>query len=191
MLVETIKLKNGQILEIHQDNDSPNPREDWDNAGKMVCFHKRYDLGDSHNISPDNFENFEDMVHNTIENGVYLPIYMYDHSGITIRTTPFDCRWDSGLLGFIYMTAQDIRREFGNANEESRDKALKLLKSEVKTYDTYLRGDVYGFVLYEVVTCNLGHEHKEEIDSCWGFFGSDHEESGLFEHAGIKKENVA
>jgi len=41
------------------------------------------------------------------------------------------------------------------------DRALACLESEVKAYDNYLRGDVYGFQAYEGLN---------EVDSCWSFY---------------------
>lgn len=190
-LIETIKLKNNQILKIYQDSDNESPRTAWDNLGKMVCFHKRYDLGDKHKINHNDFESFEDMAEKITDGGEYLPLFLYDHGSVTINTSPFSCRWDSGQVGFIYISKQDIIKEYGNDNKKTRKTVLKVLESEVKTYDQYLRGDIYGFKLIEIETCSLGHEHENEIDSCWGFYGSDHEASGLFEHAGIKKQDVA
>lgn len=190
MLVDTIKLTDNRILKIYQDSDTENPRTAWDNLGKMICFHRRYDLGDEHNISPDNYESFDDMIQDVVGDGVHLPLYLYDHGGITMSTGSFGCRWDSGQVGFIYMTKQDIIKEYGNDSKETREIVLKVLKGEVKTYDQYLTGDVYGFNLVELQKCNLGCEHEEIIDSCWGFYGSDHEASGLFEHAGIVKPSL-
>lgn len=190
MTYETLKLKNGQILKIIQDSHGESPRE-WDNMGKMVCFHGRYNLGDKHNLRAENFSSFQEMVESVIDNGVYLPLYLYDHGAITMSTSPFACRWDSGQVGFIYMTAQDIRRGYGKATAGNREKALKMLQAEVETYNQYLIGDVFGFELIEVKTCNLGCEHEEVIDSCWGFYGTDFASNGLFEHAGIKQQDVA
>lgn len=190
-LIETIKLKNNQVLKIWQDQDTENPRTAWDNLGKMICFHKRYGLGDKHKIDHNNFESFEDMAEKITDGGEYLPLFLYDHGNITINTSPFSCRWDSGQVGFIYMTKQDIIKEYGNDNKKTRKTVLNVLESEVKTYDQYLRGDVYGFQLIEIETCSLGHEHENVIDSCWGFYGSDHEASGLFDHVGVKKQDVA
>ncbi|MCX4363931.1 MAG: hypothetical protein OSJ74_11235 [Clostridia bacterium] len=34
-------------LEVFRDEDAENPRE-WENLGKMVCWHRRYNLGDKH-----------------------------------------------------------------------------------------------------------------------------------------------
>jgi len=183
--METIKLKNGQILRILQDDQPLNPREDFDNLGVMVCHHKRYNLGDEHNIDYNNYESFEDMVDQTIENGVYLPLYLYDHGNLSISYKPFSCPWDSGLVGFIYVTAQKIRAEYGNTNAESRTSALNVLKSEVERYNDYLSGNVYGYELIEIEKCSLGHNHEGIVDSCWGFFGDDHKKSGLFDQLGI------
>ena len=43
---------------------------------------------------------------------VVLPVYMYDHSGITINTTGFSCPWDSGMVGIIYVSKEKIREKF-------------------------------------------------------------------------------
>jgi hypothetical protein len=32
---------------------------------------------------------------------------------------------------------------------------------------------VYGFEVVKIQTCELGHEHEENIDDCWGFYGDD------------------
>ena len=49
----------------------------------------------------------------------------------------------------------------------------KMLEDEVKQYDSYLRGDVYEYSIYEVQKCNLGHEHEELLDSCGGYYDED------------------
>lgn len=44
------------LLKISLDWDAPNPREDYDNMGTMVCWHRRYALGDKHDFGePDDF----------------------------------------------------------------------------------------------------------------------------------------
>ena len=61
-------------------------------------------------------------------------------------------------------------------------KVEEYLKNEVEIYDQYLTGDVYGFDLVKVSTCDEGHEHEESIDSCWGFYGSDIKENGMLDN---------
>ena len=53
------------------------------------------------------------------------------------------------------------------------DKIEQTLLAEVDTYDQYIRGDIYGFIISEVTTDEEGNEIKEEVDSCWSFYGYD------------------
>ena len=49
---------------------------------------------------------------------VILPLYLYDHSGITISTRPFSCPWDSGQVGWIYASKDTFREMTGNSEDE-------------------------------------------------------------------------
>ena len=159
--------------------DSP---RDWDNLGKIVAFHKRYNLGDKTDIRSDMFNGWAAMEKHLIKVKkacVILPIYMYDHSGITINTTGFGAidsdRWDWGQIGFIYCTAEDIRKNWSvkSINKKLKESAEKVLLGEIETYDQYLRGDVYGYVVTSTEKCNLGHEHENNEESVWGFYGTE------------------
>ena len=167
--METYKLKNGKTLEIVQDNNPDSPRE-WDNMGTMICFHGRYNLGDKHNYDHKDYSGWEEMETAIIKNespAVILPLYLYDHSGITISTSPFSCGWDSGQIGFIFVSKEKLKKEL-NVKRITKDiiqRAEKCLLGEVNTYDQYLTGDVYG---YKVID-----EQGNEEDSCWGYYGED------------------
>ena len=93
---------------------------------------------------------------------VILPVYLYDHSGITVSTSPYSCPWDSGQIGWTYCTPEMLRQEFGELTPENTENAKGLLAAEVEQYDLYLRGEVYGYTL---------EEDGCEVDSCWGFYG--------------------
>lgn len=43
-----------KTLRIFQEQDAENPRE-WDNAGRMLCWHNRYNLGDKNSYDSDNW----------------------------------------------------------------------------------------------------------------------------------------
>ncbi len=105
---------------IFHDQMPIDPRE-YDHLGTLLCWHSRYSLGDE----PDDYlpgsngegryvksvydiDNPAQVENDLVESGhVVLPVYMYDHSGITISTTPFRSKWDSGKLGFIYSSKID------------------------------------------------------------------------------------
>ncbi len=101
------------------------------------------------------------------EKNIILPLNLYDHSLLSMSVSSFlgraqHAEWDSGQVGWIYATPEDIQKEYGSLTSESYGKAEALLKSEVESYDHYLRGECYGFRLFE---------NGEETDSCWGFLG--------------------
>lgn len=149
-------------VEITQDEYSPNPRTGFDNMGTMVCWHRRYNLGDDQpSATPTEYENI------LPKGSVVLPLYLYDHSGITMKTSPFSCQWDSGQVGFIFVTPEKIREEYSvkRITKKLIEKCKEVLVSEVATYDSYISGDVW------VVTEK--DENGDEVDSCGGYYGFD------------------
>lgn len=183
--MQKYNLPNERKLIIETDDCPEDPRG-WDNLGTMACFHDRYRLGDKDiPFSDDDFDSWEEMKEhavNTLKAAVILPLYMYDHSGITINTTGFSCNWDSGQIGFIYVTETKLKEEYGDLSEETLEKAKKNLLSEVETYDQYITGEVYHFRIEKENVCNLGHIHSETEDSCGGFYGDDIKENGILDH---------
>lgn len=187
------------LIEIFPDESPESPR-DWDNLGTMVCFHRRYKLGDKHDYDHNDYNGWDEMEKAIVKNenvAVILPLYLYDHSGITISTTSFSCRWDSGQIGFIYVTKEKALEEYGGkiVTKKIKEKIEGVLKGEVETYDQYLRGDVYGFKISKICTCDQGHEHKTEVDTIWEFYGEDccmEEAEGMVKYyMKKKKEQVA
>jgi len=231
-----VKSDKKYTLKIMYDDNAQNPRE-WDNLGKMMCWHRRYDLGDNHNFSDsqqflinlisdnipvkdiiayvkdgktsdmkleynksarewdlqtydDHFKKWYsaytadaplDMTDGVLADAILEEmrtgdlitlaeksvkinsLYLYDHSGITISMSDFNDRWDSGQVGWIYATHEDIKKEYGDTSPANIEKAWKVISSEVRTYDDYLRGNCFGFQLYD--------RKGEQVDSCWGFIG--------------------
>ncbi len=186
-MTEKIQLKNNKVLEIILDENPINPRED-DNLTTMICSHKRYILGDKHDYNTDNYNNwdeFENAIRIKEKPVIMLPLYMYDHSGITISTTPFGCRWDSGQIGFVIITHKSIDAlgcfiNDGESFTDYNERLIKYLIAEVELYDMYLTGETYGFRIVD--------DEGNELDSCWGFYGSDWETNGILDH--IKKEDI-
>jgi hypothetical protein len=132
-------------------------------------------------------EKIEEIVSKVLEAKVImLPLYLYDHSGITMNVGGFSCNWDSGMVGFIYCTKEKAVEEWGNkvCTKSVREKAIKCLKGEVEVYDQYLTGDVWGFEAtvfkyhdgVDPDEAGYDEDYADELgeDSCWGFFGSDY-----------------
>ena len=162
--VETVKV--GKVtVKIVPDEEPESPR-DWDNLGTMVCWHRRYRLGDKHSFAtPQDFEESEERKNAA----VVLPLFLYDHSGLRIKVGSFHgllpqghAEFDSGQVGYIYISKKKVQSEYGDGPEALKS-AEECLDAEVAVYDQYLRGDIYGFVVES--------ESGEHLDSCWGFYG--------------------
>jgi hypothetical protein len=161
------KLTVGNLtVRLQQDTDAESPR-DWDNLGTMVCWHRRYDLGDKHDYAtPQDFTESDEYKNAAI----VLPLGLYDHSGITMyvgsEPSPFDPGgWDSGQVGYIYISKEKIRSEYSvkRITKKLLARVTEYLRNEVKTYDDFLTGNVWGFVVED--------ENGNTVDSCWGFVG--------------------
>lgn len=167
---------------IERDPHPTNPRE-WDNLCTIIWRHKGYSLGEIE--AQGNLGGWKEELDYVVgdKDIIVKPIYMFDHSGLTISTTPFRNHWDSGQVGWIFATWEDIASCYqldedlsydngdGEVINEYKDKARKVLKHEVNTLDKYLRGDVYRFNLEEKDHCeHCQHTHYESIDSCSGFY---------------------
>ena len=165
------------LISIDYDWDPVNPRE-WDNFGTMVCFHNKYTLGDKHNLeSPDysSWAEVRDAIEADLGAMVILPLYLYDHSGISMRVGSFrgvaqHAGWDSGQVGFIYCTDGDM---VANGIKDLAQ-AEALLRGEVEAYDCYLTGQVYTYRIERQSTCDSCHNTSAEIvDSCSGWYSHD------------------
>lgn len=143
--IKTINLKNNTTLKIFIDYDPENPRN-YDNVSTFYCFHRSYNLGDQHDIDHNDYNSFKEMVEENFNlDDIVLPLFLYDHSGITISTRSFSCVWDSGQIGFAVITKEQIIKEFGEYNGRTKQSARLAIEREVEIYDRYLRGDVYRY----------------------------------------------
>jgi hypothetical protein len=168
--------QNDHVIKIFHDPDPESPRE-WDNLGTITCWHRRYRLGDKHDFedpqeclrSLAGYADATDVDMNALfkratRQAVILPLYLYDHSGITMNTTGFHCPWDSGQVGYTYATLDDIRKEYSvqRVSAQLRARVAKLLVQEVAHFDDFITGNCYGYVV---------SKDEEQIDACWGYFG--------------------
>lgn len=172
---ETFFFSDGAVLCINSDSDPLNPRKEFDNAAVMVCFHNRYDLGDkpeSHGYKTQDFPGWDAMKKQIIKDHrpvVILPLYLYDHGGITMNTTGFSCHWDSGQVGFVFVSRDTALKEWGGKfgkriTKQIREKAKNCALAEVELYDKYLTGECCGFTFVDP---------SGEDESCWGYYSEE------------------
>ncbi len=178
-LVKDISYR-GCRIKIMQDDD---PQYNFDELSSRVCWNRNYTLS-SDNISTrtDNqnkkrttyenvfhFEEPEDFLKFCKgEKVLVFPLKVYEHGGITISMSngyPYNDRYVSGQIGWVFVTYEQIRKEYKvkNITKKLLKRVEEIIKAEVKTFNDYLIGDVYGFVAET--------KDGEHINSCWGFYG--------------------
>lgn len=112
---------------------------------------------------------------------VIVPLWLYDHSGISMscgaRTYPYNDAWDSGCVGFYYLSKDWIKENLSANETDWESVGEEYIRSAVKEYDYFLRGDEWGFFLYEESEGELN-----EIDFCAGFLGDELEENGMLNY---------
>lgn len=177
--IEKFKVGPLEVTIGHDDEPgSGNPRQ-WDQLGTMTCWHPDYILGDEQFKAPNGRgaietpadpQGFQSLEHlgrylSLMKEAIcVLPLYLYDHSGITINVGKagdygFDSAgWDSTDVGFIWTTKARVE-ELGAPEKDIE----KQLRTEVEEYDSYLRGEVYEYA--------ITNEDGETIAGCGGMIG--------------------
>lgn len=123
---------------------------------------------------------------------VCYPVYLMDHSGLRVSTTPdaFQAcdpeKWDWSQIGFIFATKASILRDYQDITPAILADVQQALQSEIEILDQYLRNDVYGYTVFNrrrEAEATLGskeayqleHLYKnfEAVDSLWSLYGTD------------------
>lgn len=168
--MKKLYIGQGIVAHVEQDEYPINPREDFDQVTTMICFHRKYKLGDKHYYKPEIiFDKDGDINTDALEAdyGKILDIaklYIYEHSGITISLSPFSCPWDSGCIGVVFITEASCNKM--GITDRSPERLAKIMESEIQLYDQYLHGEVYCVELFDKI-------RDESLDSCGGFYGYD------------------
>lgn len=195
-------------LTITNDISPQHPRKDWEPYGTLA-YKSKYTLGEEEIHDPIDFLAYklglsDDQVQRIADKNdwfyystetlrelsvrfyreyIALPVYLYDHSGITVNTGGFNCRWDSSQVGWIYMSKEEAKKHHGWGKiTRHREKLVEeYLEGEIRTLAQYLEGDVYGFEF---------EDDNGEIDSCWGFYGTDWKTNGLTDYLPKKAHHL-
>jgi hypothetical protein len=202
LLVE--RYENDNIaVEVHYDTVEESPRDPAynDTFGTMVGWHDRYNLSDEdadyrgkreflesmssqYYLRTEILERAADYVllDHIRKEHIILPVYMHEHGGVKLGTNvdKFTDKWDSGWVGWIFVSKEDAKREFGvsKLGKLSFRKAEDLLRSEVETYSNYLNGDVFRVSILE----KREDGEEVELDSCGGFYGWDNYQNGAMDY---------
>lgn len=147
-------------LTIHHDLDAANPIEDgdafitrfWHNPNRTIDLLTR----DS--------ERPVDMQGTPYAGiAIALPLYLHAHSGRKLSLEPFRDPWDSGMLGYAYISRSELERV--GLQDATPEQLRASLETEVAIMNQWIEGEVFGYILED--------DEGEHISSCWGLYGFD------------------
>lgn len=151
--------RNGMTINIYFDEFAEQPFQNKEVEVEFFFFHKRYSLSqdqDRHGFKSSDFESWEEMEEAILRKfrpKCLLPVYMYDHSGLSISTSPFGCRFDSGQVGFVFVPS--------DSDVDGDEKAKTICEDLVHSIDMWLSGNCWG---YEIIDTD-----GSLLDACWSF----------------------
>lgn len=152
--IDTIMYRNHEI-KVYYDESGHSPDYWRDDAAFLVYDHRNFTVRVD-GFNPQDIFDFTQEGKRVLYDGYYVfPVYAYIHSGVSLSLGrsgyPFNCRFDTSMKGFAL-----VQRMAGCYNY---DKAYERAQSLLKEWNTYLDGDVYGYM--------------SPFGSCWGFYGKE------------------
>lgn len=170
--IESFK-HNGLNVAIYYDDCAESPRTSCENMTVLACWHRRSNLGDE---QIEGGLTAKELIRSLRAKGekvlALLPLYAYEHGGITMSTGSFSCRFDSGQVGWGYVTKSGAE-EMGCVGSYTDDKGKtttydkaffeEAIRSDVRTYADYLEGQCFGYTVED--------DDGTEVESCWGYVG--------------------
>lgn len=148
----------GLTIEVGYSEGDENPRVEFETSSTFVTRNNNLT-----NSADDTFNGYwgddvdEAVANYACERGLdindmmWWKVYAYSHGNISFSTTPFNCRWDSGLLGFIFESKKAVRDEFGVKRISAKLRKLigERINGELSTLTQWANGEVYSVYLKE------------------------------------------
>lgn len=173
-IIEMKVMEDGFVRVVQYDPDPMSPRE-WDNTTIFTGL-DRY-LPDEAGLARSG-DFVADVVAKYGDNVLLVPIYVYDHSGVSYSTgdpirpgepvpsgAEHGDRWDTSMAGFAIITEDNVRKMHGAADAKAWEQSVKNADGEVADYGRYVNGEVYRFTEYDL--------DGQWSDSVGGFYSTE------------------
>lgn len=144
---------SGRFFKLFYDEYSESPRL-CDNVATIITWERNYNSPDENN---DTFEAFAEkhgvdvskkyglnsVMEAMREEGYYVvPVYALHHGVSHYSTHDFRDPWDSGVVGIAFCKKQ-------KGLPGNNDYLRSIIDDEIKAYDAWVNGEVYGIMLFD------------------------------------------
>jgi hypothetical protein len=114
-----------------------------DHFATFVLNHKRYSFPCNIEIDFDQFDSWDEVEGYLVK--TYKPlaisrVFMMDHGNTYISLSDYNDSWDSGVIGFIMVTRENLKKA---GLPITKKKAEELLKIDFESLRIWVEGDIY------------------------------------------------
>ena len=107
---------------------------------------------------------------------IAYPITKYEHGEVSL-SLGYTRGWDYGVVGFVYITKDQVRKCFGveRITKSIITRAESCIQAELDLLTAWVNGDCYGWQIKEYTLDDDGLDWVEvgTLDSCWGYFDKE------------------
>ena len=152
--VDTIyKDNSGHFFKLFYDEYSESPRLD-DNVATILTWERNYNSPDENDDTFEEFAekhgvdvskgcNLDSVMEAMRKEGYYVvPVYALHHGVSHYSIDDFNDPWDSGVAGIAFCKKQ-------KGLPDNDDLLRRIIEDEIKKYDAWVNGEVYGIMLLD------------------------------------------
>lgn len=157
----------GLTVKIIQDTDAQSPDDFGDDGIFLVHYHRDFTVTRDKIVTVDEIAALyrgekSERLKELQREYHFFPVAALIHSGVYLRLgqggfAEDSGGWDTSHVGAVLVSKKEWKR---------RDKAASAAASHVDTWNQYLSGDVWGYVVEDSA--------GDHLDSCGGFYGLDY-----------------
>ena len=142
------KDEHGQFFKFFYDDSTDSPRNDT-NVATILTWERNYnspdenedtfeEFAEKHGVDVSKGCNLDSVMDAMREEGYYVvPVYALHHGVSHYSIDDFNDPWDSGVVGVAFCKKQE-------GLPENDDYLRKIIDREVKMYDAWVNGKIYG-----------------------------------------------
>ena len=150
----------GHKIKLMQDESAESPDSWEDDAAFLVGYHRDFTVERDDIITKEDLQEYfgENKKIPQLKEYHIFGLEAYIHSGVVLALSHEgnfpDRQWDVSQLGAVLISKKEAR---------SRKKAKELEQALIETWNQYLSGDIWGYIIED--------KNGEVVGSCWGFYG--------------------
>ena len=145
------KDNSGRFFKLFYEEYSESPRLD-DNVATILTWERNYnspdenddtfeEFAEKHGVDVSKEWNLDSVMEAMRKEGYYVvPVYALHHSVSHYSTHDFHDPWDSGVAGIAF-----CKKQKGLPDDD--DYLRRIIEDEIKVYDAWVNGEVYGIDL--------------------------------------------